>query len=162
MEDLLRALSDYLLRCGFPIPICAFLRWRPDPGRLARGPSSRLLDRRNVRRRIRAAARADGERRQARRTDREAHRAHGAGRLHLRSTESEPHADRPASRGKLAKASKSSSRSPTRASTSSASRRCATCSARSGSRASAVTTRATWRPASKPRGARSATNLATR
>ena len=54
------------------------------------------------------------------------------------------------------------SRSPTRAWTSSASARCAICWARWANRTSAATTRATWPPASRPAARRRPTSSATR
>ena len=70
--------------------------------------------------------------------------------------------DRPGRGGRRRRDQHSSSRSPTRASTSSATGRCAICSARSAGAASAATTRARWRPASRPAARRSRTSSATR
>jgi hypothetical protein len=162
MEDLLGALSDYLLQSGFQDSM-----WYELPegeqtlDELKRAIEQALMNGEmfdeNLREQIEQMA-ADGqldeliekliERMQQEDyisiDDRTTHRA------------SQASADR------LAKRSRPSSRSPTRASTSSASNRCAICWGRSANRASGATTRAISPPASKPADQPRPTSLATR
>ena len=94
IEDLLKALSDYLLDSGFHDPYLRFqdldhtlddlreaLRQLLESGECSTTASAQKLEQM-------------GERRQARRAHRQAHPAHGAGELHLLLAEHEPHADR--------------------------------------------------------------------
>ena len=173
LEELLSKLSDLLLQSGFDNPYGSPVRrpggglrrsaarrdpgsaaeWRADVGRDA-GEAARqgLADGRRCRGADRAAGAADpAEAAASGLPDRPARHASPAA---------------PSATGRAAAAAgpsrTSGSRSPTRAWTSSAIVRCAICSARSAAAASAGTTRARWRPASRPAARRSSTSSATR
>ena len=163
MDDLLKALSDYLLDSGFRDPFSRFAELMAAHDRApARGVAAGAGGGRPVRQRHAAADRRDGRERQARRVDRQADRAHGAGELHLHAG---PRRIRPGNRraGRPAwQKARSGSKSPTRASIFWASRLCAICLARWANRALDGMTRGIGPRASKPAALPRRMNLATR
>ena len=165
MEDLLNALSDYLLQSGFQQQYHGFLRperWqqslddlsRPSPKRCM---NSDLLDEQMREQIENMSGRA------ARAAHRATHRSHGAGGLHQHRPAARSCAavERRRTGGRAAIAGElRDHRQEPRLSRLQA--RCATCWARWANRTSAGTIRATWRLASRPAARRRPTSSATR